>query len=202
MNSYSPTKVSREIGNVEATSGFTQSSKDVSYTTKQKANARQQTKMNQSNRGRSLTRQTAVKGHSKVSPDDKSQMTITSNCKIEENPSTKLNRQNNTVKGSPTKYLLKKQDMPHVSHQTSSNPKTPSHEETKKQPYSKNTDLKHNQYHSTNNSNNATLGASREQTPKAPTSSKQSQQDAREEQGLNMGKQKSNSRITIGKHIS
>ena len=114
-------------------------------------------------------------------------------------------RHNNTVKGSPTKYLPKKQDMTHVSQQSSSNQKNPSHEETRKQRHTKNSEIKHNQYHSTNPSNNTSLVSSREQTPKAPNSSKQSPQEARQEQGLNLEEQKTrstDSRIITGKHIT
>ena len=151
-------------------------------------------------RGRSLTRKTSIQEKQKAPQNNRSQMSITANYNVEEYQSPNINRENNTIKGSPTKYSPKKVD---VSYQSPSKLRAFGNGGIKKQRHSKSPEVKHNQHHSNNPSTNTSQFSSREQTPKAPNYFRHTTKEDRPEDSSNQGERKpsiANSGTKTGKY--
>ena len=124
---------------------------------KQKSNTQQEAKPNQKKRGRSLTRQIAISGSTKVSQEDVHKHYPTK----QENAQT---IKNNKIKSSPSKQ---------ISRQIPSTPKTPSHENTKlHQSHIRYDENEGSRVGSRTPSNHNSLTSSREPTPKISSSSR------------------------------
>ena len=133
---------------------------------------------NQKKRGRSLTRQAAVKGSSKKSEEELYQIPIKPNSQ-EERPM--INKPLKLTKSSPTKYAIKKEEASKINRKSPSTPKTPTYEDAKKQLNLNYSETKNNQFSSRTPSNNTSLASSREQTPNTPISSKKPQHKGKPE---------------------
>ena len=141
-------------------------SEPISNSIKQTNNIQPQVKLGQKKRGRSLTRQVAVKSSGGTEVQELDRINGSPNSQGEKSMFIKSNKQ---AKSSPTKTTLRKPEDAHTSHQSPSTPKTPNHEDVKRQTLTKYNENKNGRLSSRNSSNNASLQSSREQTPKVPT---------------------------------
>ena len=146
-------------------------SKPNTNSIKQTNNFQPNIKTSQKKRGRSLTRQLAVKGNYRIDEQDLDRSTTISESQEEKSILIKSNKQ---AKNSPTKYTSRKQDVSHTSLKSPTIPKTPNYDDAKKPSFTKYNENKNSHLSSRASSNNASLASSREQTPKVPTSSKSS----------------------------
>ena len=156
--------------NNNATHVANNSSKPNSNSMKQSNNFQPHVKVSEKKRGRSLTRQLAVKGSNRIDEQELDRNSTISDSREEKSILIKSNKQANN---GPAKYTSRKQDVSHTSLKSPTTPKTPNYEDAKKPSFTKYNENK-NSHLSSRASNNASLASSREQTPKFPTSSRSS----------------------------
>ena len=147
------------------------SSKPNSNSIKQTNNFQSHAKVSPKKRGRSLTRQLAVKGGNRVDEQELDRNTTVSDPREVKSILITSNKQ---VKAGATKYNSRTPDVPHKPLKSPTIPKTPNHEDTMKPSVTKYNENKSSHFSSRASSNNGSLASSREQTPKVPTSSKSS----------------------------
>ena len=117
---------------------------------KQTNNFQPNVKTSQKKRGRSLTRQLAVKGSYRIDDQDLDKNTTISESQEEKSILIKPNKQ-----ASPTKYTPRTQDVSHTSLKSPTSPKTPNYDDTKKSSLTKYNENKNSHLSSRTSSNNA-----------------------------------------------
>ena len=180
---HSSVNNSKERGRSQATTGANRFTKDVAYSTNATFYTEQENRMSHNTRGRSLTRQSSIKGNSKLPQEykTKNHLLAQANAKLEEIQPKATYSQSSPVKRKFSKHSAKKPATTHFDRNTNPTSRSPHQESQQAQRQNTHNEMWNKPHTPSNTSNHVSSVSSREQTPMAKPVLNVSQDDVIQE---------------------